>query len=64
MTLAKTKVKALILQYRVCLQWSLTIVITGGLYYKHTTIVNDASRVIRMTIVSDATILSVTYDRN
>jgi hypothetical protein len=31
------------------------IVKTHGLYYKHITIVNDASRVIRMMIVSDAT---------
>ncbi len=35
-----------------------------GLHYKHITVVNDASRVIRMTRVSDATAWSVTYDRN
>ncbi len=33
-----------------------------GLYYKHITIINDAASVIRMTIVSDATTWSVTYD--
>jgi hypothetical protein len=37
---------------------------TCGLYYKHTTIVNDAARVIRMMIVSDATTWSATYDHN
>jgi hypothetical protein len=37
---------------------------SSGLYYKHITIVNDAARVIRITIVSDATTWSITYDRN
>jgi hypothetical protein len=36
----------------------------SGLYYKHITIVNDASRVVIMMIVSDATAWSITYDCN
>ncbi len=34
---------------------------TWGLYYKNITIVNDTSRVLRMTIVSDAPSCGVTY---
>jgi hypothetical protein len=33
----------------------------SGLYYKNITIVNDPSRVIKNTIVSDATTSRVTY---
>jgi hypothetical protein len=36
----------------------------SGLYYKHITIVNEAFRVIRMTIVSDAATWSITNNRN
>jgi len=36
--------------------------VTCGLYNKHITIVNDASGVIRMAIVSDATTWSLTDD--
>jgi hypothetical protein len=35
---------------------------TNGLYYGHITIVSDTSRIVRMTIVSDATTWSITYD--
>ncbi len=34
----------------------------SGLYYKHITIVNDASRVTRMTNVSDGTSWSINYN--
>jgi hypothetical protein len=37
---------------------------TCDLYYKHFTIVNDASRVIRMTIVSDSTTWSIDDNHN
>jgi len=36
----------------------------SGLYYKYIIIVNDAARVIRMTIVSDTTTWCITYDHN
>ncbi len=36
----------------------------SGLYCKHITIVNEAFRVISMTIVNDATTCSVTNNRN
>ncbi len=37
---------------------------TSGTYYKNIAIVNDASRVIRMTIVSGTSSRGVTYDRH
>jgi hypothetical protein len=43
----------LILKYETC-----------GLYYKHIAIVNDASRVNRIMMLSDTTTWSVTYDHN
>ncbi len=39
-------------------------ILCSGLYYKHITIVNDASRVIRMAVKSDATTWSVAYNYN
>ncbi len=35
-----------------------------GLYHKHITIIKDSSRVVRVTIVSDAMSWSITYDCN
>jgi hypothetical protein len=37
---------------------------SSGLYYKHITTIYDASRTIRMRILSDATTWSVIYERN
>ncbi len=39
-------------------------ILCSDLYYKHITIVNDASRVIRMAVISDATTWSVAYNYN
>ncbi len=36
----------------------------SGLYYRNITNVNDTFSVIRMTIISDATTWSITYDHN
>jgi len=36
----------------------------SGLYHKHVVIVNDDSRVIRLTIISNATTGSITCDLN
>jgi len=38
--------------------------VTNGLYYKHITIINDPSKVLRMLLVSDAKTLSITYNSN
>ncbi len=37
---------------------------TSGQYYKHIMTVNDASRIVTMMVVIDATTWSITYDRN
>jgi hypothetical protein len=38
--------------------------VASGLYYKHLMIVNDNSRVVRMSIISDAPSCGVTYDHH
>jgi len=46
------------------LQVNLGPSLTCGLYYTHIRIINDASTVVRMTIISEATTWSITYDCN